>query len=156
MANRTYLYDTNESEILSVHENGYYVDGKKPTLPNGIVELTHVEAEKLAPTPTHKVTKLVEVDLTSKEYKVNYVLEEKTEREIFLETWDHPEYEMRVKAPITLVFDGRGLALKAWCELRGLPMVSKGDDIYIYLNTIDEQFQSDVETFNLTVEQLNP
>ena len=151
---KTFLYNTISNEIISEHYGGYFVDGKKPILPDHIVELDFVQQEYPSPSATQKVKVSEKVDLENKEYQVTYSLVEKTEREIFLEGWRHPEFSKRVIAPISLALTDKGVQLKAWCDLKGLPMINEGDYIHVYLNTIDPQFQTDIDTFKLTVQNI--
>ncbi len=79
---KTVLYDINTKTILSTHFNGYFVDGKKPTLPSNIVELTVIETEQ----PTYDITKNVEqtftVDLEANTFAKSYTISDKTEEQI--------------------------------------------------------------------------
>lgn len=53
-----------------------------------------------------------------------------------LEMWQHPEYDKRITAPISLVLTDEGVKMKAWFELNQLPVVVSGGTVELYCNVI--------------------
>lgn len=82
MNNKTVLYNIITQKVLSIHDKGYYVDGKKSELPSNIVELAFIENER----PAYDITKNVEetftVDLEAKTFTQSYTVTDKTEEQI--------------------------------------------------------------------------
>lgn len=82
MQYKTILYNKDTQKVLSVHDKGYFVDGKKPNLPSNIVELKVIENEQ----PAYDITKNVEqtftVDLQAKTLTKSYTISDKTEEQI--------------------------------------------------------------------------
>lgn len=67
--------------------------------------------------------------------------------------WNHPEYAKRIIAPIDLVMDNIGPKFFGWFQLKGLPVVVKNNDVYLYCNVILPQHQPILESLTgVTVE----
>jgi hypothetical protein len=69
----------------------------------------------------------------------------KSDREIYLETWEHKEYSIRIIAPAELVLTDFGAKVKLWFDLKGLPIILKTENVHLYCNEILPQFKNEVE-----------
>lgn len=147
----TILYDKTEQKVLSWHRKGYFVDGKKPQLPSNIVELEVVYAQEPIPSETQKVEESWQV--TDTEYKQVYTLVDKTAHEIAVEDWKHMEFSKRITAPKSMLFTDIGAPMFAYLQINQNLVVNKDDnDYYVYVNTIEQEFQYIIDDNNLTVE----
>lgn len=92
--------------------------------------------EEAAPVPlsTQKVEEGYEVQ--GDKYVKVFTIVDKTEYEILMESWLYPEYQKKIIAPISLIFEGTGLAMKAWFDLNDLPIKKVGDIVELYCNEI--------------------
>lgn len=79
----TRLYDTiTERFISSEFPNGYFVDGVKPDLPDGIVELTIIQEPMIKITERQKTESFKVLDLEQKTYTYSYNVVDLTPKEI--------------------------------------------------------------------------
>lgn len=78
----TVLYDIETSEVLSWHQQGYWVDGKKPVLPENIVELDVSYDEEPIIESGQKRVEAWTVDLEHKTYVQNLYAANKSEQEL--------------------------------------------------------------------------
>lgn len=147
----TILYDKTEQKVLSWHRKGYFVDGKKPQLPENIVELEVVYAQRPIPSAIQKVEESWQV--TSTEYKQVFTLVDKTAYELAVDDWGHMEWALRITAPKSMLFTDIGAPMFAYLQINQNLVVNKDDnDYYVYVNTIEQQFQYIIDDNNLTVE----
>ena len=101
----TILYDTTTNTILSKHENGYFIDGVKPTLPQGIVELEIIYTTR---PDINNITEVIEEEWVISE--TNYSQSFKIRKKTPSEDWTFQQFSKRVKAPITLIMEDIGAA----------------------------------------------
>ena len=147
----TILYDKTEQKALSWHPNGYFVDGAKPQLPSNIVELDVVYADKPTPSATQKVVEGWMV--TDTEYKQIFTFVNKTAYEIAVDDWKHMEWALRITAPKSMLFTAIGAPMFAYLQINQNLIVNKdSNDYYIYVNTIEQEFQYIIDDNNLVVE----
>ena len=147
----TILYDKTEQEVLSWHPNGYFVDGVKPQLPSSIVELDVVYADKPTPSATQKVVEGWMV--TDTEYKQIFTFVNKTAYEIAVDDWKHMEWALRITAPKSMLFTDIGAPMFAYLQINKNLIVNKdSNDYYVYVNTIEQEFQYIIDDNNLIVE----
>jgi len=147
----TILYDKTEQKVLSWHPNGYFVDGVKPQLPSNIVELDVVYADKPTSSATQKVVEGWIV--TDTEYKQIFTFVNKTAYEIAVDDWKHMEWALRITAPKSMLFMDIGAPMFAYLQINQNLVVNKDDnDYYVYVNTIEQEFQYIIDDNNLTVE----
>lgn len=148
----TILYDETTQTVLSWHQNGYFVDGKKPVLPSNIVELDVIYATKPTPSATQKVVESWEV--TDTQYKQIFTLVNKTPYEIAVDNWVYMQWALRITAPKTMLFQTDvGAPMFAYLSINQNIIINKDDtNYYVYVNTIEQQFQYIIDTYSLTVE----
>ena len=147
----TILYDKTTQSVLSWHPNGYFVDGKKPQLPSNIVELEVVYADKPTPSRTQKVVESWEV--TDTQYKQVFTLVNKTAYEIAVDDWKHMQWAIRITAPKSMLFTPIGAPMFAYLQINQNLVANKDEnDYYVYVNTIEQEFQYIIDDNNLTVE----
>ena len=148
----TILYDKTEQALLSWHPNGYLVDGKKPQLPSNIVELDVVYADKPTPSATQKLVESWEV--TDTQYKQVFTLVSKTAYEIAVDDWKHMEWAIRITSPKSMLFQTSiGAPMFAYLTVNKNLIINKDDtDYYIYVNTIEDEFNDLISTYNLKIE----
>jgi len=89
-------------------------------------------------------------------WRILHTVTVKTEAEILLDSWQHPEYSKRITAPAVLVFEDIGIKMLGWWQLQGLPFETNGETIYLYCNEILPQHQAIVEQLEelITIETL--
>lgn len=90
----TRLYDTiTERFISSEFSNGYFVDGAKPVLPDGIVELTIIQQPAPEITEWQKTESVQVVDLNQKTYTYSYNVIDLTPEEIEIKRNQEAEFK---------------------------------------------------------------
>jgi hypothetical protein len=144
----TKLYNTEKQQIIHTTYGGYYtVDGKRPQLPPNVVELLVVNTQ---PPTYNETTQYVnsdwQVDLQTLQYIQSWTIQDKTQYEIAMEDWRHPQYQKRIIAPKELLFDDIGIKMFGWFQLNGLPVELVGDTyIYLWCNEILPEHQTIVD-----------
>ncbi|MFP4018899.1 MAG: hypothetical protein ACLFUH_06585 [Bacteroidales bacterium] len=140
---RYVIYNTDTNEPGPFRKSPYLVDGKPGKLPSHKVELTVVEKDK----PTVEDTEIAEskwvADLENKEYRKEWRVRDKTEKELALENWRYPDFKKRITAPKSLVIEYPGI--EAWFRINDLPITKDNGTITVYVNRILEEHQSFVD-----------
>ena len=131
----TVLYNKETGQIHSHHPHGYRVLGKAGVVEPPLVELAYSEE----PIPEHdpdteRVTTTTQV--TKSEYKLIREVVKLTEYEIAFRGWLHPDYALRITAPVQMVFAPEGAAMFAWFQLNSNPVERIGDTVHIYVHSI--------------------
>lgn len=102
----TVLYDTNTGQLLTPNRfhNGYWVDGVKPELPEGIVELEEIVQPIPQVDATQKATP--QITVTAEQYIHGYLIEEKTPQEQLqdVEAWRQSLIATRKQFNLALAF----------------------------------------------------
>jgi len=128
------------------------------TLQDGEVKLQVIKHDRPNYNPeTQRIVKLPPaIDLDELTYTEAWQVVDYTEYEIAMKDWGYPEYDIRIIADIDLVLTDFGIAMKGWFELRGLPIVPRGDKVHLYCKEIQERFKGAVDYYEsegqLTIE----
>lgn len=147
----TILYDKTTQSVLSWHPNGYLVDGKKPQLPSNIVELDVVYADKPTPSATQNVIESWEA--TDTQYNQVFTLVDKTAYEIAVDDWKHMDWGLRITAPKSMLFTAIGAPMFAYLQINKNLVENKNTtEYYVYVNTIEQEFQYIIDENKLKVE----
>lgn len=94
-----------------------------------------------APVPT-EAQKVVESHaVVAGKYVQSFALVNKTPAEL----WHYPDYAKRIIAPVSLIFEATGLAMKAWFDLNEMPVKKVGDQVHLYCNVILPEHQAIVD-----------
>ena len=140
---KTTIYNTTTEEAGAFRKSPYMVDGKPGKLPSNKVELKVIENDR----PTTDQDEVAEstwvADLENKEYRKEWTVRQKTEKELALDNWKHPEFLKRITAPKQLVVAYPGI--EAWFRINDLPIVKNTDTITVYINRILEEHQGFVD-----------
>lgn len=152
----TRIYDINTGKFVSyIFQNGYYVDGKKPSLPQNIVELLIIDT----PLPLYDINKEKiesewQIDLEKKQYINNHTVRNLSQYEIDIKDWPHPDFSKRIIAPKQLIFDDTGIKMLGWFQVNGLPIESRLVDIRLYCTVILPQHEAGVDAYKgiITIE----
>lgn len=67
------------------------------------------------------------------------------------DTWHYPDLLKRIVAPIALVMDDIGIKMYGWFQLNNLPIISKGETVYLYCNVILPEHEAIVDGLGETV-----
>lgn len=155
----TKLYNTITQQVIHTTYSGYYtVDGKRPQLAPELVEL--VVTEQPAPnydSSTQRATSSWQADLQTLQYIQSWTIQDKTQYEIAMEDWRHPQYQKRIIAPKELLFDDIGIKMYGWFQLNGLPVELVSDTyIYLWCNEILPEHQTIVDNLQgvITIEDI--
>ena len=151
----TILYNKATNEVLGYYPEGYKVNGKPAsTNDENVVELTVVNAIAPAHSEAQKFSDTWAVDLTALTYSQSWNVIDKTAYELAMEGWQHTEFAKRIIAPIQLIMEDIGIKMFGWFQVNNFPIVSKGNELHLYCNTILPEHQSAIDYFQglITVE----
>lgn len=56
-----------------------------------------------------------------------------------LEKWEQPEYKLKIVAPIELFDTQQGQLILLWYNLKKLPYETKGEQVHLYCNRVDNK-----------------
>jgi hypothetical protein len=136
------IYNTNTKGLGRIRE-----DSELITLREGEVKLDVIKHDRPNHNPeTQRLIKLPpKIDKKKKTYTEGWKVEDLTPYEIAMRDWEAPHLSMRIIAPIQLILDDFGVKMKGWFDLRGLPIIAKGEQVHLYCNEIQPQFQERVD-----------
>lgn len=121
-------------------------DNDSIRLLEGEIKLQVIKQEKPSINPnTQRLHRLDPViDTEAKTYTEGWEVIDLTDYEIAMRDWEGGDLQIRIIAPIQLILDDFGVKMKGWFELRGLPVIAKGEFVHLYCNEIQPQFEDDV------------
>lgn len=137
----TILYNTLLQKFYGEARNNYYLNGDQPLiLPENVIELSLTEDIQPTYDPsTQKLSSGRVVDVTNKEWRLEWTVVDKTPYEIAMESWIYPEFVKRIIAPVQLTMQYP--AFEVWFRLNDLPILNKNGVLYCYCNVILPEHQ---------------
>lgn len=130
----------------------HYHSGTKPTIAasKGTV-YEYVTAT--APTATEAQKVVESWGVVGEQYLQVFTLIEKTPYELAMQDWAYPEFQKRIVAPKSLLFDQSGIAvlMKTWFDIEGLPIESKGTNVRMYCREILADHQAVVDSLQAVI-----
>lgn len=68
--------------------------------------------------------------------------------------WSYPLFDKRIIAPIDLIMTDTGIKMYGWFQVTGLPVITKGTNVYLYCNVILPEHQQIVDSLQgvITIE----
>jgi hypothetical protein len=152
---KTIRYNT-ETGKYTVHSEQYKtMDGKPGRIDPPHVQLELVEIDK--PQYNQQSQKLkkeyiFEVNPPPHDlYGINgtatesYTVMDYTEYELAVRDWVHPEYKLRIVAPVELIMQDIGIKMYVWFQLNNLPVEKVNGGVHLYCNEILTSHQSIID-----------
>ena len=84
-------------------------------------------------------------DLSAKTYTEGWEVIDLSEYEIAMKDWEGGDFAIKIVAPIELILDDFGVKMKGWFELKGLPIIPKGETVHLYCQEILPEFSETVQ-----------
>lgn len=137
--------------ISKPFKNGYFVDGKKPTLPEGVVELPYLDNPM--PQLEANQTATSEWRVTGNGWERVWSVREKTGQEIAAEDWDCPEFSKRVTAPSELAEQLPSIVTYAQVNPYKMCIIPKGENARVYYNTLKDNHSEIINQLKLIEEE---
>jgi len=122
-----------------------YIQQERPTIAatkGEVLELSEAYAGEVN-TDIHKVT--TTAGKYYNKWRIQHTVALKTEAELLLDSWKHPDWSKRIIAPAALVMEDIGIKMLGWWQVMGYPFEREGDNVHLYCNQILPQHQSIVD-----------
>lgn len=133
----TILYDALENRILCHCPDGYLVDGKPQEVKIPIYELAVIKNPMPPYDPDNQtVEQTWRVDLEAGQYIQSWEVFNLSEADKARMSWLHPDYKLRIVAPLQLALTDIGAKIYTWFSINGLPVEKSGDMVHLYCNEI--------------------
>lgn len=85
----------------------------------------------------------------------SYTVRDYTEYELAVRDWVHPEYKLRIVAPVELIMQDIGIKMYGWFQLNNLPVEKVNGGVHLYCNEILTSHQSIIDGLEgvITIEE---
>lgn len=134
---KSILYDALENRILCHCPDGYLVDGKPHPVEIPIYELQVIENPMPPYDPDNqRVEQTWRVDLAAGQYQQCWEVYTLSEADKARMSWLHPDYKLRIVAPLQLALTDIGAKIYTWFNINSLPVEKAGDMVHLYCNEI--------------------
>ena len=143
----TIIYDIEKEKVIGRFTPQYLVNGKPQDVDPPLYELDLIQQERPEINPETQRLKRLDpvIDLNEKTYTEDWQVIDLTPYEIAMKDWEGGDLQIKIVAPIQLILDDFGVKMKGWFELRGLPVIAKGEFVHLYCNELQPQFTDIVD-----------
>lgn len=151
---KTILYNSEDNTVIGHYLDGYRVDGKPEKVEPPVYELTVVPCE--APDydrATESIAPGWLPDIVSLTYNQVWVINKLTPEEIAKRDWLHPDFELRIVAPIELAMSDLGAKIYTWFSINSLPVEKVGNEVHLYCNEVLPEHTAILTEMQITPQQ---
>lgn len=85
---------------------------------------------------THLIEEYWQVDAANYKIIQCWQVTAKTASDIAREEWTHPDFKLRIVAPLALALTDIGAKIHTWFSINGLPVEKSGDMVHLYCNEV--------------------